>query len=237
MQQFTITEEGLKKLQKKILTSTIPFYLFLLLVIAILSGVLSGSGVNSSGLILLLIFVPIFTITIFINIKRQKAVLSSYRLTITEDSITREMHNTPSIVLLHKNIQEIVKNANGSFAIIADSKINAIGVPQYIERSEELEQLLVSIKPLKVKTSTPWYQKYPFVLPVTVIGLIGASFYSNNQYLQIVGIAGFVATLIFGFIVIQKSKNVDLRLKRMSYIALIPILSMLYALIVKLSEL
>jgi len=160
-------------------------------------------------------------------------MLATYKLIITEDSITREMLNTPTISIPIAGVKEIIKSANGAYTILGDSKINAIGISTEIEHKEELEQLLSAIKPLTVKTSTPWHQTYQLPIAFVVLALMFASFYVGNLYVSTLCGVLFSSFMIYSFIVLQKSKNIDIRAKRLSYFILIPLLSVIGAVIMK----
>jgi hypothetical protein len=159
-------------------------------------------------------------------------MFESYRLTITDGEIIREQFNTPDIRIPRDGVKEIVRARNGAFAVIGESKINAILIPAQIEDSDKLELLLSEIKPITFKSATA-LQK--LLLPLTLIGMsmLFWGFSAENIVIFSLCGLGILGMMIWGFIVIQRSKNVDRRFKRLSYIVLLPIFSILSMMIVK----
>ena len=157
----------------------------------------------------------------------------SFRLTITQDEVIREQFNTPNITIPRNSVKEIIKVKNGVIAIIGESKLNAIVVPAQVEQPEELERLLSEITPITVKTVTPWPQKLMLPAMLTGMLLLFGGLTAENILLFSVSGLGVLALLIAGFIVIQRGKNFDRRMKRTSYIILVPFLSILAMIIMK----
>ena len=90
--------------------------------------------------------------------------------------------------------------------------------------------------PFKVTTGAQWKQALIVLLMIGGMILLGAGLISENIYILTVSGLGICAFLLFGFIVIQRSKNFDNRMKRMSYIFVIPFLSILAVVIMKWME-
>ena len=123
--------------------------------------------------------------------------------------------------------------ASGAFSIIGSSKINAIGVPASILRRDELELLLAQIKPLTLKTSAHWMQKYQLLLVVCLIGLLFLAMSAENKLIAIITGIIMLGAMTYSLVVTQVSKNIDARTKRLSWMTLIPIVSILYFVITK----
>lgn len=228
MHQFSVLPTFAKDLQRKLLPILLLLPIMMLFVVVGLPLLRSEEVTfDSSTVLTLLMFMAILVFTFINSLKRQKAMFGSYKLTIMEERISREMINMPVLVIHRKDIRDIVKNADGTISIIGDSKLNIIGIPAHIERKEELEVILNNIKTITVKTVTPWYQRYILFLAMAIVGLIFSVFSLENKFLSSVGGLCFVALMIYSFVVIQKSKNVDTRTKRWSYIVIIPVLSIL----------
>ena len=237
MHHFKIEADRIKEFRKPIVIRTAVFLVFAVVVGGFLPELVSDGVVAwNTNWILIALFGAILPFSLYMSIKRHEAALLSYRLTIADDSIIREIDKTPSITILKKDVREIIQQSNGSIAIVGMSKLNAIGVPTNIERKEELVSLLAEIKPLTVKTSASWLVKFQLPITVLVIALLFSSFYFDNKVISAIGIIAFCVLMISSFVVIQKSKHFDQRMKRMSYIMLIPFIAMLYAAVVKLME-
>ena len=160
-------------------------------------------------------------------------MFETFRLTITEDKLIREQHNTPDITIARQDVKEIIKTHNGAFGITGGSKLNGIMVPAYINDAEELERLLSEIRPINGKTSHPLRDKLLIVLAIAGMILITWGLLNENKYIFTIAGLATCALLIVGLLLINKSKNFDRALKRFSYMAVIPLLSILAAIVAK----
>jgi hypothetical protein len=102
--------------------------------------------------------------------------------------------------MLRPDVREIVKAVNGSLCLIADSKINAIGIPRQTERITEVEQILAGIKPLTVKTSKTWLQRFQYPVMFSGVMLMFTSFYVENKWVCTIAGLPCCALLIYSFI-------------------------------------
>lgn len=235
-QEFTVGPEGFKELEKNILIRMIFLFAIVVTVVLVLPFVMfeNSEGIGTSTWLTLLLGLLALTYSYFSNVKKQKAMLATYKIIVTDDSIAREMLNTPTITILKSEIQEIVKESNGSIVVIADRKINAIGVSAHLEKKDELEHLLAAIRPLTIKTSQSWIQKFQIPIIFLVLVTMFGTYYIGNKYVaSLCGIV-FSTFMTYSFIAIQKSKNIDTRTKRLSYFILIPLLSVIFSVIMKL---
>src|SRR5690349_17615300 len=227
MQLFRIKEEGLKELKKKLLIRMIPT-----MVIAVSLGVgmsFINSGYQKTAGIYQFAFVPFLLLivgfSLFRGVKKQKALLESYELTISDNLIVREQLNTQDIVIYINEVQEIVKHKNGSFCIRGKKAQNLIIVPAQIDNYEQLEIVLQKICPITTKAQGAFKQKIQVLLSFVAIGSMICVFVATNKIL--VGTAGSVFAIlsIWGLVMIQRSKNVDRKTKNMMWISVLVILS------------
>ena len=234
MQSFAIKPNSFKEIRKATLIRLVPVLAALLLISIVLNvRSVQDPGQADTWLIMIFLITGVFSYSIYTTLKRQKQMLESYRLTITHEDIIREQVNTPDIKITRKSVKEIVKAKNGAFAVIGESKLNAIMIPAQIEQPERLEQLLSEIKPITFKTGTPGLQK--LLLPLALIGMFLLFWGFSAESILIFSLCGLgiLGIMTAGFVVIQRSKNVDRRMKRISYMFLIPILSILTVVIMK----
>ncbi len=137
------------------------------------------------------------------GINRQKEIFDSYRLTLDNNGITREQHNTPTINIAKADLSEIIKNPNGSFTIKGNSTVNVIGVPSQIDDYENLELSLAEIRQISTKTSEPILQNFRSLLSILVIGLMASVYISKDKI--IVGISGTVLLVVLGYSVFERN--------------------------------
>lgn len=232
MHEFKLTPQALAEVQKRVMQRIIFLLAIVLFVGLFMPALASGKmEIGASSWLMLLVMVPVLGVTVYFTMKRTKANLSTYKLIVTEYSVTREMRGTPTIVIAKSEIKEIVKQQNGAFAIIGGSRINAIGVSPFIENPSELERLLADLKPITVKTSTSWLKKYQLPVVLATIALMMTAFYATNKYIATFAGCAFAALMIYSFVITQMSKNVERRTKRMSYFFLLPLLSVILSVI------
>lgn len=216
MEQFKIRKDGFKEIRKASLIKAIPMSL-----LATFGG-LAISHFNTNGeqsdVNIFPIVIPIIlgamAFGLYRAINNQKKIYDSYRLTLDINGITREQHNTPTITISKTDLNEIVKNSNGSFTIKGNSDVNVIGVPSQIDDYEKLEKLLSEIGQISSKTSEPLFQKYTGLLSILIIGLMAAVFISKDKI--IVGVFGSIllVSLGYSFFEVRRSKNIDSKTKR-----------------------
>jgi hypothetical protein len=229
MHTFTTRKDGFKEVRNQAIGPLISIYGVFLICMAyfILTDVTNTEG-HLSLLLTLALVIPLLIISGVSAIRRQKKLFESFRLIITEDSISREQINTPTITLHKDRVREIRKLSNGTICIIGDSKLNVIGVPKQIERGEELERLLSEIKPLTTKNHGAGRAYLQVFLALLCLGLAGAGMASEDEILSSFSAIVICAMLIVSFVVIQLSKNADKRMKRLSYFTIIPLIVITY---------
>ena len=217
MEQFKIRKDGFKEIKKEALIYIIPIMLIAAFGgIAISYFIISEqqSGVNTFPFTILLVLVLI-GFGISRGIGRQKDIYESYKLTIDNNSITREQNNTQTITISITDISKIRKNSNGSFIIQGDSAINVIIVPAQIENYEKLEQLLSEIKGISCKSRKTYLQMLLLGLFTTlIVGLIVVTYVVKDKI--IVGICGTILLIIMGYSIFvnQRNKNIDNKTKK-----------------------
>ena len=70
-----------------------------------------------------------------------------------------------------------------NFIIKGKSAYDIIIVPAQIENYGEVELLLKQIKPFDEKITKPFFQKYPQIISLLVIGLMAVVYISKNKIL------------------------------------------------------
>ena len=228
MQEFTVKKGSFREIRRKLIAILVVLYLTiaLLLSYAAFSNPSRGER-NNSLLYTAVILTAVLSFTGYNSVRRQGQIFESYRLTITEHEITREQLRTPTITIAKASVKEIVKGSNGAFVIRGDSRLNAIIVPAQLERREDLQAILAEIQPIITKTSTPWLAKFLLPIAMLFVVLIFAGFINENKIISGISGLALAGLMLWGFIVIQRSKQFDRRLKRLSYVILIPFLSIL----------
>jgi hypothetical protein len=235
MQIFKIRQNGFKEIQKQSLQRSIP-----IMVIAITAGIsisIFNGKPDMEKLNVLPIIIPIVVIAagfgMYRGLNRQKSIFESYTLTITDNLITREQLNTPAISLYLNEIKEIVKNKNNSFSI-KGKNANDIIIPPQIESYEQLEQMLNKIKPLKPVTAVPLMERSPLITVLATILLMVCVFTVTNKIIVALSGSMLIAIIIWSYIKIRSSKNIDNKTKKGFRLIWIVMASIIFVMIIKL---
>ena len=211
------------------------------MLIAVTVGI-SISSINSKDKIaevnVLPIIIPFIAIVVgfglYRGINRQKGLFESYQLTLTNNLITREQLNTPTISIYFNDIREIVKNKNGSFIVKGKVPTDLIMIPAQIDNYSDLEKTLNEIKQVATQLDKSFLQKYSIALTMLTLGLMFCVYTLANKILVAACGAILVGILSWSFYEIRKSKNIDVKTKRGMWWVLIILASIIGVVIMKL---
>jgi len=237
MQVFKINQDGFKEIRKGSLLRTIP----LLLIVSIVGIAIPyvNSGGEGFDLNVLLIIIPIVIISagfgLYRGINRQKKLYDSYTLTISNNLITREQINTPTVSIYFNEIKEIIKNKNGSFTIKGRDAGDLILIPKQVDNYPQLETTLVSIQPLTGKSNQSLLAKYPALLALLTVGLMFCVYTIKNKIVVAVTGTILIALMIWSLVKTQRNKNIDSKTKRSVWLILIVLASIITVMIMKLT--
>jgi hypothetical protein len=239
MQVFKIRQDGFKEIRKKMLSRSIPLLLIAGIVgitISTINSKQKGNDIN-----VLPIIIPVIAAAlgfgIYRGVNRQKALFESYTLTITNNLLTREQLNTPTISIYFNDIKEIAKHKNGSFTIIGKETVDIIGVPVQIEDYLQLETALQQIKPIVVKDKVSFMEKYQSLTGFLTVGLMLCVYTINNKIIVALTGSALVALIVWSFIKIRSSKNVDRKTKRTVWWVVLVLASVIAVMFFKLTGL
>jgi hypothetical protein len=237
MQQFTPRPNSFGEIRKKIVIIMLIIFIGLVFTVLVVpqffSGTNSTDGPTTWPYVIILL-AAVMGFSIFNALKRQQANFESFKLKITDEAIVREAIHVPVITIPKTAVREIIKNANGSFTIIGDSRLNAIGVPAQISDPELLERLLNEIKPAQVRTARSWLERLFIPISFSGVALMMTTFIASNKIIVLTSGLACVAILTYSLIVIQRSKNVDTRTKRGSLVVILPLLAVIAVIVMKL---
>ena len=148
------------------------------------------------------------------GINRQKKLFESYRLTLTDNMITREQDNTPTVSIYFNEITEIVKNKHGSFLIRGKASNELIIVPSQIDDYPDLEHALAQLKPATRQTGKPSLAKYSALIAILGLMLMITVYTVSNKIMVAISGTLLVSILLWSFYEARRSKNIDAKTKR-----------------------
>lgn len=243
MHSFKIGPDGYKQVRKRLLLLSLPAAIIVFLITNISSWIKISNGNTASlpasyyliSLIPVLVFIAVLSFGIYRSLIRVKKMFDSYELLITDKLISREQLNTPTVSIYLTEVQEIIRQKNGSYLIKGAKANDLIMVPKQIENPEQLEVILDQIKPMGTKGKVTNQLRVQALLNLAALALMLCVFNFDNKI--IVAVAGIlcIGLSIFNFIRTQKSKNVDYRTKRIRWINLLALLVVIYFMIFKLT--
>ena len=158
-------------------------------------------------------------------------------MTITNNLITREQLNTPTISIYFNDIKEIVKHKNGGFTIKGKQTVDLIVIPVQIDNYSQLETALQKIQPLVVKDKVSFMGRYQSLIGLVTVGLMLCVYTVNNKIVVALTGGALVALMVWSFIKIRSSKNVDSKTKRSVWWVVLVLASVIAVMIFKLTGL
>ena len=228
MQQFKISEAGIKKFRKRWLIMVVPL-LAVVLALVVIINISRTKNTDVNTLPIVLPFVAVLLgFSFYRSFRKQKKFLLSYSVTISDDGVTREQMNTPPLSISFMEIREIIKTQKGGFMIKGIDRTDVIYIPYFIDNAEALEQRLQALAPVTLNVKDPYYRKYGSLLFLPAIGMMVCLFVVPNKIIS--GICGTLLTGLFvwAFYEVQTSRNIPTNTKRMSWVFLIVIFSIIY---------
>ncbi|MCG2614324.1 hypothetical protein LZZ85_08520 [Terrimonas sp. NA20] len=239
MQVFKINRDGINVLKKQMLNRIIPLMSVVMIGAVIVSISNSKEKIAGSGIttfLIMIVFIALaFGAGIYSAIRKQKALLESYTLTITNNLITREQLNTPTISIYFNDINSIIKTKKGAFLIKGRNSGDLIFIPPQIDNVSTLEALLSQIRPFSEKSSTSLLEKYQGLVLLLTIGLMLCVYGVNNKIVVVVAGTGLVALMTWSFIKTITSKNINSKTKRSMWWILVVLASVIAVMAMKLS--
>jgi hypothetical protein len=235
MRHYKIREGGFKEIKKQLLIRSLPIMLLAAafgIIITFINSKSTTADVNVLPIIIPLIAIAL-AFGLYLGINRQKDLLRSYRLTLTNNLITREQVNTPTVSIYFTDVDQIVKNKNGSFIVKGKTATDLIVIPAQIEEYTELENLLLQIKPFSTKSNS-FFQRYSIIISILTLVLMLCVYTSTNKTIVALSGTTLVAILAWSFYVTRKSKNIDVKTKRSMWWVLIVMASIITVMIAKL---
>jgi hypothetical protein len=185
--------------------------------------------------IIIVLLIIVFFYTIRRSVKKQKKLMDSYTLVLSENMITRYQLNTPTISLYHNELKEISKTSKGIFVIKGRHTEDVIFVPAQIENHADLEERLNNILPIATYKPKTIFEEYSIPTSLLTVGLMFGVYTAKDKFLALACCIPLAAFLAWSFYKIRVNKNIDNRVRRISWWMLLVMFSIIYATILKFS--
>ena len=227
--QFRTSPEGFNRIRLRLIVMTIIVEV-LIMAIVLAPGMLSDDPASrSSSFITAILFLLIGAVTLAMSLRQQKGQFLSFVLTINEHGVTRERLQLRTITIHIADIVKIVKANDGSLMIIGSGRGDKVAVPVFIENYDEMLAMLSKIQPITESKTN--YQSWSLLATLGMIVILACDFLLTNRIINIISYSLTVIVLIGSIVIVQMSSSIERRIKRMMWIALIPLLSFLLILI------
>lgn len=231
MDTFTFNEEAYKKYVKKWTIALITI-MVVYFVTVILTNSFQGGHFDLLTFLITSVLIAVFLgISFYRRQKKQQQILSSYSVHISDNEITRQQLHTLPLTINFMEVKEIIKSKRGAFSIKGRDKRDVIFIPHWINDSEALEQRLATFAPITFQARPPVKKFAPLIAMILVavlVVLVLSGWVTDKIFIAVTGIAtiGFLGWLLYE---LQVNKNVPVTAKRRSWLFLLSIAAILYA--------
>ncbi len=217
------------------LTIFVPGIAIMITVIAVVDSNSTRSGDFPIWLIIVPVFLLYFSFVIYRTLRRQRRILMSYTLTVTDSGITREQDSTPTISISFMEVKEIIKTRKGAFLVKGLDRKDLIFIPRDLNENGELEQKLQSLAPITTDKKDPFMIKYRLTLRLVALGMFLCLYTVHNK--PVIAACALLLSGLLGWSIYetQTSKNVTSYAKRSSWFNLLIIAAILYLTYIKLT--
>jgi hypothetical protein len=223
---YKLSLEGFNKALKKNLPGRL-LVIFIAMTAALYLGSKNPDFDSHTLFFIIPLFLVIFTVPIVISIKKQKQSWLSYELYMTSDSILRKQSDLPDVKICKNNISSIEETIGNGILIKTLNKNYQIAIPSSLIGYEEVKQQISNWSDIKESVSTAG--KYmPIIAGIAVIILYIIIFGSESKFLVIPTGILFILLMLWSIISIQRNKNIENKYKRLAFIIIFPLLSVIY---------
>lgn len=199
-----------------------------LMLIAIVTGVYIGTrnAEYKDMPIILPLLILVIAFAAVIGIRRSNKLtresLSSYKIELLDNSIKKYQKNTPVIEIQKAEVVSIIEAVNQGITITTNNSANNIYIPASVEGYSELKESLSEWMDITVKEKNN-SQLINIVSSVGTLIALAVVLLCERLYIVIpvgiIMILGFLWTLVM----IQKNPHLDTRVKKSSFILILPI--------------
>jgi len=216
MKQYLIGEEGVKKFRKRYFNIFLPVAVIGMAIPLTINLMSIHKDEGTTPWIIVgavLVYIGFSLTRMF---RKQKKMLESYRLTITENEIIREQMNTPPLTISFMEVKEIMKTRKGSFLVRGISRTDLIQIPCWVDDVAGLEEQLKSFS--TVTTAKNFMRLQYGVLAIRLLALAMLIVISTVDDKLVVGVCGvaLIGLIIWGLNEIRVNKNITINAKRRS---------------------
>lgn len=229
MNEYKIGPDGMKRLRLRLLKRMVPIMAIALAAAIYLSNFQTTKTPGVDNTLFEVIFFSFLAVflswSVYRAIRRQTRLLSSYTVMLTDNLISREQDNTPTIAIYRKDIRAIFQSRNGGLTIKGPDAASVIIIHPEIDNLDELRSSLEKTMPIAAaKTSRV---ALTYLGAIASVGSYAGAILFQDKILSTACALVCIGIMIWGFIQLRTNRNIDERAKRASWFLFIVIFSMM----------
>lgn len=226
MEQFRIREDGFREIRQKMVARLLFIFIPSFAAAIIFVQLSAKPGDPDTLPYVMPLLALVIGYSMYAALKKNRTSMESYSLTIGDASIVRVQSPLPDLHISFTDISRISKIRNGNIIIVGKHRDDMIIVYRQIESYDALEQRLQQLYPF---TAPPAYSifNHPLFSLVVVAAMICFYAFQNKIVTAICGPA-LAGVMTWALISIQRNKNLDAKTRRLSWIVLLPLASIIY---------
>jgi hypothetical protein len=223
MYQFTLLPDSGKRLRKAVYLQ----FIGIACISVVCCGVITMSNTAPLDLNLFrdssYFIIPciILAVLYYRDLTKATRTASSFKLTVTDDTITREVDKETTRSIPVGEVRFISKWPDGFYSINGIDMMKPIVVPAGIERKEELEALLATRTGVTIRSQNISWYKVAGLFVAVMASMMGALFAGNKYLGTVLGIL-FIGAAVYAWSVFQRGKDYERKIRLLSYGILIP---------------
>ncbi|MBS1605382.1 MAG: hypothetical protein JST42_22150 [Bacteroidetes bacterium] len=218
MNQYIIGEEGIKKFRRRYFNILLPIVAGGAAIYLAINLMSTHASDGPTPFIITAAVLAYFGFTMTRLFNKQKKVLRSYRLTITDNEIVREQLNTPPLTINFMEVKEIMKTKKGSFIVRGVSRTDLIQIPYWVDDVASLENELQKFSPITTANTYIRKQYGVLVLRVLALALLIVTSTVDNKIVVSICATALIALIAWGLNEIRLNKNISVNSKRRSFV-------------------
>lgn len=210
-------------LLRRLLTSTVPV---MLLVMVVVFGLSVARGQTAGLLVSVPVVAAAVGFVLYKAYRRQLRQLGTFEIRISGDQLTRSMDGVQPLTLHRGEVARIEEHATGELTVHAEEKSRSVRIPAAMERRDELLAELAAWQTIEpggsVRAST-----HSTLVAVAVVLAFGITIASPNPLVVAVVGSLLFATVVTSLVLIARNAQLPASTRRLSWIGIIPALAIL----------
>ena len=230
MKAYTLEPSGFVTVKRQIIVRTI--------ILGTIAGSISLYVVSMRSSLAVLAVTALVGATagsfgVFQAIRKQRQGWLSWQLLLDEESVTRKQSSLTDMEIQSAEITAVSELSDGTITIHTSRSDRAISIPTSIQDREEIRAHLNGWKEIRRLADRRWMNQ----VLIGIFAAVGFATVWMSETIIVVVPTGLVliAALLWGLVTMVSSTQIDSRTKRLSWLVLLPLFSIVVKLLQVLS--